>query len=210
MKKILLAVIAISFAVLAGHPAAAQEKDPLDVVAPAAAPSADSPNWMQYKNPYATTTGDVSAANRTSDEILAWSQKAIAEALSFEAGKFNDSIKGNKRFFLKDGWAEYATYLKDSALLGVAQADQYYISTIVDGTPMIVNSGSMGGVFRWVVHVPIITTVNQTDKDGEQKPVSSSKIAIDVMVSRVSQGGVDGMAIERWRSNTADDKSVTK
>lgn len=213
MKKLAF-ICGLTSMLVASVPVYAQENnqqgdDPLNVVAPAATPAAEAPGWMQYNDPYATTN-NLGSANRTSDEILAWGEKAVADSLSFTAGEFNQTIRTNKKYFLKDGWAEYGAYLKDSKLLGVAQSNKYYINTIVNGTPMIVNSGALNGIFRWVVSVPIITTVNQSNTSGEQKPISSSKLKIDLMISRVGKGGVDGVAVEKWRMNVSDDKNITK
>lgn len=211
MKKYFLAAVFFLGAISSATAQAPADSPSLDIVSPLAAPpDAPKPSWLEYKDPYAIAANDLTSANRTSDEIISWGQKAAAEALSFDAGQFNESIRTDKRFFMKEGWVEYTSYLKDSKILGVAQSNKYYINTIVDGTPMILNSGSLNHVFRWVVRIPIITTVNEPDAAGELKPISSSKIKIDMMISRVNQGGVDGLAIEKWRANVSDDKSVTK
>jgi hypothetical protein len=156
------------------------------------------PDWMQYKNPYAGEQTDITKAHRSNAEILAWSSKAVAEALSFPAGTFDARVKGLQPYFVKAGWISYADYLRRMNLLDVARGGKYAIVTAADGDPMLANDGAMSGAWHWEVSVPVIISITQADASGAARTVSSSKSRIDILASRVPADGVDGIAIESW------------
>jgi hypothetical protein len=163
----------------------------------------DTADWTQYKSPYAGEENDIANPNRTSDEVMAWGTKTVAEALTFGLSDFNARIKDLKRYFVQTGWADYAAYLKDSKLLDVARSGKYMVASASNGAPMILNKGPQNGAFHWEISVPVITSINQPSQSGEVQTVSSSRTYVKMLITRVAEGGMDGMAIESWRVEEA-------
>ncbi len=167
--------------------------------APALAQDAAKPDWMQYKSPYVGEENDIANAHRTSDEIMAWGSKIAADALSYDLSNFTSHADTLKTSFVQSGWGDYVTYLKDMKLLDVARSGKYMIATASNGDPMILNSGNMNGAWHWEISVPIITSINQPDKEGSPQTVSTSKTRIKILLTRVAEGGTDGIAVESWK-----------
>jgi hypothetical protein len=184
--------------------ATAAKDDTQNVLAPPDPPATGGPkpDWMQYQSPYAGTENDVSAANHTSEEILSWGSRAVADALTFQPQDFTGQIKGMQKYFIQSGWGDFAGYLKESQLLGVAQSGKYTINTIANGVPMIVDSGATGGVWQWTVTVPVMISVSAADAQGVLQPVSNRKARVRMIISRVPPGGGgdDGVAITGWKA----------
>ena len=150
MKKIILAAALL----LLAAPAFAQA--PPDAATPpaAATPDGGGGDWMNYKNPYAAETGDLSNPHRTNEEIIAWASKAVANSLSFKMGSFKDDIANARKYFVQAGWKVYAAYLKDLKVLDVAKSGKYSIATFADGDPMITGSSVQNGAWHWQVDIP--------------------------------------------------------
>lgn len=201
MKERLLAAIII-FAL--ASPALAQEKEiGLEGVPESALPKVDpsvpKADWMNFDNPYGEKDS-LAKANHTSDEVMAWSARAVSDTLTFKDNGFNAQVKAAQKFFNQAGWAEYAAYLTDSKLLEAGRSGKYVITTISDGAPMILNSGAVNGAWHWTMSVPVITSVSQGGVPAfEAKTLSTRKARIRLEITRVAEGGDDGLAVESWK-----------
>ena len=196
-------VLALMFALMLASPALADEKEigleGLPEAPIAATPAAPTPDWMKYNSPYAADKDSIAKANHTSDEIMAWSGRAVSDVLTFKDKDFMGQIKRAQTFFNQAGWGEYAAYLKDSKLLEAGQSGKYVIATITDGPPMILDSGPLNGAWHWIISVPVITSVAQGGVPAADAQVlSSRKARIKLTITRVLEGGDDGLAVEGW------------
>jgi hypothetical protein len=199
MKKILLAATLLIFlpcGVRAETGDAAQALSPPGAIMP----QGETPDWGQYKDPYAGEVANLANANRTGEEITAWGSKAVAEALSFTPNDFEKQIRESQKYFMQTGWADYAEYLKNTQLLGIAQSGKYAIAAIPNGEPMITDSGAQNGAWHWTLNVPVIISVSTPDPSGALQTVSTRKTRLTLVLSRVAEGGDDGIAVAGWKA----------
>jgi hypothetical protein len=169
---------------------------------PAATPATD---WMQYQNHYAGEQNNLANPNKTSEEITAWAQKAVADALSFTPEDLDEKIKAAKNMFIQRGWDEYAAYVRDAQLLDRVRTQKMSMNTILNGGAVIMGSEPINGVYRWLVRAPVmITFLRKEDATGMQKPAGTGKFNLTLQIMRVPQGqGESGIAIESWKVETA-------
>lgn len=208
-KTVILGMVAAILAALPAQAANANQQvaqadapqpNPLDPQ-PAApvTPTGDQPGWMQYKSPYAAEENDIANANRTSDEIMAWGDRVVADTLSFTPDNYKEQLKASQKFFVQTGWQDCVAYLKEAKLLESVQGG-YAVATIADGPPILVNSGAQDGAWHWELSVPIITSLSAKDPQGEQQTLSNKKGRLRLLLKRVAEGGDDGLAVVSWRA----------
>jgi len=182
-------------------PAAAPAPAPATAPAPAPAPAAPGKSLWDY-NPYSGEGDDLKKANRTQDEILSWAEQRVTEVLSFTPETVDAKLGTMKKNFVQQGWAEYAAYLKESDLLDRVRGQGYTVSTILNGDPLILNSGTVGGTYHWLLELPMMVTLLRNDSEGVPQPMSGGTFRLQLQVGRVASQGVDGMAIESWKVHT--------
>lgn len=151
---------------------------------------------MEYKNPYIGEQNDIANPNRTTEEILIWSEQMAAIVLSFSSADYNLRIGEFKRFFVERGWLEYASYLKGAKIIDRIKAEQCDVIAVVNGDSAVLNRGEVAGVYRWLVSVPLMVGFVKTDESGEQRQTGNAKFRLMLQLLRVADGGKDGLAIE--------------
>jgi hypothetical protein len=194
MRFLLVALLLLSAA-----PALAEEgRNPLDVPPPPA-PTEPVPDWLKYQNHYAGEQNDLANPHRSSEEMVSWSQNKAIDAMSFTPAEFNAQLMEVKKFFTPRGWAEYATWMRDSRLAEMVRQQRYAVSTIVNGDASITNSGSAEGSYHWIVDVPVIVTFLRPG-DEDAQPINGGKFRLTLQVGRITQKeGDDGLVIEGWK-----------
>lgn len=203
MKKILIlaAFVFCATPVMAqGLPAPATPMPP----AADSAPAAPVPNndWMTYKNPYVGEQNDLSNPNRTDAEISAWTQKAIASALSFGPADVNAKITDAKKMFVERGWAEYAAYVKQAQLLERVRQQNMTLSTILNGEAVVIAKEAVAGSYHWLVRAPVLMTFMRPNATavGGQEPAGTGKFTLTLQIGRADKKlGDDGIVIESWK-----------
>ena len=153
------------------------------------------PSWLEYKNPYVGEKDNISKAHRTTEEIASWAQQATADSLSFNKADYKSKLKSFKKYFVQEGWQFYASYLKETKLINMVVDDGYTVSTIVNNFPEITNHGASGGVYHWIVKMPITISFFNTNAQGNPKIVASGKYLLYLDMGRVAN---DGIAIMNW------------
>jgi hypothetical protein len=169
--------------------------------APAPAPSGGGDINSLFQNPYSGEENDLGNPNRTSEEITSWAQQRAAEVMSFTAENLNDKARSQLKDFNEQGLAEYKKYMTDSRLLEMVRSQQYTVTTIANGDALVLNSGSIGGAYHWIVELPIMVTFHHMDvATNEAKPVAGGEFKLVVDVGRVlPKDGVDGLQIMSWK-----------
>jgi len=196
MNKILAAVFLA--VVLSAAPAAWADS-------PAAAPDGTTtqlPAWLQYKPVYKGEENDIANPHRTADEMATWAQQAAADLLSFSKDDEEAKMAAfRQKYFVDQGWQLYTAYLKDAKILDMVDGQGYSVTTIVSEVPEIVNKGSAGGSYHWILRMPITISFYKKDPaTGESKPGNSAKFFLFIHALRVADGGgTDGLAIMDWR-----------
>jgi len=171
------------------------------------APAAQQiPEWLKYKPSYGTgesgEQNDIANPHRTTDEISAWAQQASADVLSFSAENQDAKISSFKKYFTAQGWQLYISYLKDAKILEMVDQAGYSVSTIVSQPPEVVNRGAAGGVYHWIVRMPITISFFKKDPASEEpKAGPSGKFYLFLDIARTTQesDAEDSMGIVNWR-----------
>lgn len=183
-------------------PPAIAPQEPATITAPqAAAPAPVNNDWMTYHNPYSGEQNDLANPNRTNAEISAWTQTAVASALSFGPEDVNEKVTAAKKMFVASGWTDYASYVKQAQLMERVRQQNLTLSTILNGDAVILNSEAVEKRYRWLVRVPVMMTFISKDVvTKEQKPVGTGKFTLTLQIGRVDKNlGDDGIAIESWK-----------
>lgn len=166
-----------------------------------AAPAVNN-DWMTYKNPYEGEQNNLANPNRTDAEIAAWTQKAIASALSFGPSDVNEKITEAKKMFVDKGWAEYADYVKEAQLMERVRQQNMTLSTILNGEATIIAKDAVGGTYHWLVRAPVLMTFMKPDETavGKQSPAGTGKFTLTLQIGRADKKiGDDGIVIESWK-----------
>lgn len=168
----------------------------------------EKPAWMEYKNPYVGEQNDISNANQSSDEVLAWVREMATDVLSFtpeetkppKDGKGKSKFEKIKPYFNERAWNDYGQYLKESRFLDMVSRSQYNASTIIDGDMVMLSSGALAGAYRWVIQAPLLVTFHSVNQRGEVQPVTSGHFQLVMQVGRTkSDQGKDGLMIDSWK-----------
>lgn len=193
-------ILVASLLLLLSSPASAEkEPNPLDVPT-VPTPTEPVPEWLKYKNPYSGEQNNLSNPHRTSEEITTWAQNAAAEVTSFMPGGFTNKLTEIKKMFTPQGWVEYATWMRDSQIADMVRAQNYGVSTIINGNVRIINNGSVAGVYHWLVEMPVIVTFLHPDSSGKQQPLSGGKFRLVIQLGRMAaEPEEDGLIIEGWK-----------
>ena len=173
-------VVAAALLVLS-TPVWAQEAAPTPLdVAPAAAPAAPLPGWMEYKTPYDGEQNDIRKAHRSQEEIMAWTQDSVTNALSIPAGGMAGKMAEVQKLFTPAAWAQYKTYLSTGALGEGIRVQSHDLSTIVNGDARILNHGETAGSYRWQIDLPLVHSFNKIEADGavRQSPGRSQRLVV--------------------------------
>ena len=213
MKKSIFAAALILTALPAQAQIPAPAAAPVPVVAPATAvpdmsapaaavaPAAPTSDWTQYKSPYAGEQNSLANPNRTNAEISAWTQKAVASALSFSPEDINQKIAEAKKLFVASGWTEYAAYVKQAQLVERVRNQKLNLATIMNGDVNVIGADVVGGTYHWLVRAPVMVTFFTVDAvTKEQKPAGTGKFTLTLQIGRVDKNlGDNGIAIEGWK-----------
>lgn len=182
-------------------PAPVTAAPPGTAQAPAAeAPLPPRPAWLEYHPVYTGEENDMNNPNRTHEEIAQWAQQAAADVLSFSKSDYNAKMASFKRYFQPQGWKLYTAYLTDSRAIDMVGKQDLIMGAIVDELPEIVNQGSAGGAYHWILRMPVTIGFHRLDAEGMPKTVASGKFYLFIDVQRVAVGlGDNGVAIVNWR-----------
>jgi hypothetical protein len=151
---------------------------------------------------------DIANPHRTSDEMSIWAQETVADIMSFASGDYNGKLAQYRRYFTPEGWELYSNYLRDAKLLNIVSEQGYSIGTIVDSVPEIVNQGTSGGVYHWILKMPITISFFNADNVGNIKTGASGKYILYIDVMRIPEtNSGENIAINNWR---VDDARVRK
>ena len=181
MRKVLAAGLLVSL--VCASPAQAQEAPtPLDVAPPAA--TAPLPDWMQYKTPYSGEQNDVRKAHRSQDEIIAWAQDTVTNALSIPAGGSAGKMAEVQKFFAPAAFAQYQTYLSSGTLGEGVRVQSHDLSTITSGDTRILAHGESGGSYRWQVELPLVHSFNKQEIDGSVRQSPGQSLRLIVVIAR--------------------------
>jgi hypothetical protein len=168
---------------------------------PAPAPvQAKKPDWMKYHTPYIGEQTNINNPHRTTTEILAWSQATTSNLLTMSPTDYKLKLTEFKKYFVPQGWQDYAGFLRDTKTISMVTQEGYSINTIVNLDPVMLNHGAVAGAYHWLMQVPITVSFLITAPNGELQTSGIDKYILTLQVGRVAEGsGDNGIAIESWK-----------
>lgn len=145
--------------------------------------------------------------HRTERELAVWISNKAAEIMTVEYKQAANHPKKIRPLFSKSGFTQYGNYLKSTNLIPVLQQNRLTMSSIVTGTPFLINEGLMDGSYHWLFEVPVllsyidssITDNAGTGYNSARKLPAGEKIKIRIQIGRSNQAdNADGIWIEWW------------
>lgn len=140
--------------------------------------------------------------HRTPRELSLWVSERVSEALTFDAPNFDRQLQAASLYFSAAGFNEFKTYLEQSNLRATLSAGDQKANVIVEQPPLLLNSGAVEGVYRWLYEVPV--TISYTPRQlRELRPdmagTQSRKLTVRLQLGRLNDAAVgEGVRIESW------------
>lgn len=166
------------------------------LVAPAlaaddAAPPASKPAESNIAVPIADVPLD--QAKLDDKQIGEWVKGAAADAMTFDYANHEARLQLSSRHFTKVGWETFDAAMKRSRVLDAVTAQSQTVTAEASGEPVIVQEGSLGGKYRWIVQMPLVVTYKTPDNKR------SEKLQLNLVLERVSLAdNPDGVGIAQW------------
>lgn len=140
--------------------------------------------------------------HRTARELSLWVSERVSEALTFDATNYDRQLQAAQSYFSPGGYEEFKTYLAQSNLRNTLQAGDQKVNVIVEQPPLLLNSGAVEGVFRWLYEVPV--TISFTPRALKEFSPSATgaegrKLTVRLQLGRHDDAAVgEGVRIESW------------
>ncbi|HEY8964037.1 MAG TPA: DotI/IcmL family type IV secretion protein, partial [Alphaproteobacteria bacterium] len=119
-----------------------------------------------YVGPKDDSLVELEKAHRSTREISDWVSDIVASSLQFEVGKTNEKLLAVKKNFSDAGYKSYLAFLSAQSFSEALRAQKLKLSTVVNGSPLLIGQGSSGGRYAWAFEMPVIMTA-QGQKAGQ-------------------------------------------
>jgi intracellular multiplication protein IcmL len=149
-----------------------------------------------------TTTGVVvpmnslSAPVLTQQFILQWAETVSRSAYSLNFLTYKKSLADVRPYFTDDGYTSFLNAMQNSGLLDDVKARKLYLSTVVDGAPVVVDMYIDHGFYTWRVDLPLLVTfasANMTVKN---------QYYVHLTIKRVPELQIEqGIAVTNFKVN---------
>ncbi len=181
------------------------------------------PSFLQYQDRDANA--NLSIPHRTQSEVLIWSNQTVSSILSFDASiseedqdySYKKHFASYKKKFLKTGWQQFRAYLKKHYMVERVIDREYEIIAINEGHSFVARHGTVKGVYRWDVEIPILLSYmdmkapRSKDPKAEPPVVMNEAAKVVISVTRVGTGGgSEQLAIAGWRVTDQKRRKIVK
>lgn len=113
-------------------------------------------------------------------EVANWASLAITEAYTMDFANFRAQQLKAQQNFTPAGWREFQAALERSNTLQSVRANNYVLTAVPTGAPVIEKRGVVSGRFAWLLRVPITVTF----QSSQQK--QSSSYTLEILVIRMA------------------------
>ena len=113
-------------------------------------------------------------------EVANWVAQAISEAYSMDFANFRAQQLNAQKNFTPAGWREFQAALERSNTLQSVRANNYVLTAVPTGAPVIEKRGVISGRFAWLLRFPITVTF----QSSQQK--QSASYTLEVLVVRMA------------------------
>lgn len=144
----------------------------------------------------------VSQPNMSNDEVIAWTIKAVQDALSFNYVNYREQLQNSQKYFTNYGWNKYMDALTaNNNLIAVYTRKLVGIATVV-GQPKIVTQGLLSGAYAWKFEMPVLVTYLQPPYDQKSRFTNPLELSVIVQRQPVLQSN-QGLGILQLVANIA-------
>lgn len=157
-----------------------------------ATPSEPLPDWMKFTDPYGKKTIDLSKAHLANEEVEAWAQERVTDALSFDPTTVSTKVTNLRGLFTDAGWASYGRLMGHMQVVDHVRTQGLTLSTIANGNANVVNTSDTSGQFRWQISLPVMQSL--TPQGGA--PRNSGTHTLNIVVVRASAPAADEAGVQ--------------
>lgn len=129
------------------------------------------------------------------DKMRQWLAAAIGETFSFSYRDYQRRLQESTKYFTKNGWISFATYLQGARLIENIEKKQLDVQAQFMSDPVITYEGitPRRGRYRWIFEVPIKVSYSH-----QSEVISQDKLHVRLIIDRVPILENDlGAAIEK-------------
>jgi hypothetical protein len=145
----------------------------------------------------------VDEPNLSERELQNWVTMVVSESLAFQSGSVFPTYVRVADFYEREGMRQYQEFLKESNIVTNVMERGYQLSVLVEQQPLLLNSGALGGVYRWLYQVPITISfvpANVSDLYGQDSQIVTRKLTLRVQIKRTpKQYDPNAIQIESWK-----------
>lgn len=174
------------------------------------APFADVPEGEEQKK--YTTNEEVMAVrlpenavplekpHRQNAKISEYVGKMVSEAMTYSSDDYKQDMSTILELFDTQGKTQYQTFLQEKNIQKVLDSGRYHIRGFMLDAPLLLNSGPVGGRYRWLYEVPVMVSyMDRSAKDYKEADVTNQKIVVTLQVGRRTDiENLTGIVIETW------------
>lgn len=135
---------------------------------------------------------------------------AISEALTFDNPDLKKSLAQTTSYFDKDGHNLYIKFLQEQSIFKVLKSDRYFMRSIIQEQPLLINQGPVEGRYRWLFEVPVMLSfMDRGVQDYKNaKPINQNMI-LTIQIGRTDFAPNEHkVIIERWSGKSLDKKKI--
>lgn len=126
-------------------------------------------------------------------QLRTWAALAASDVLTFGFNNHKERLSSAAGYFTEPGWASFQDALKRERIIEMVEANQQVLTAAAGGAPVLKSREVKGGVYHWVVEVPLVVTYQA----GAQMINRENPITL-VIVRADAATHPDGLAIQLW------------
>lgn len=137
----------------------------------------------------------LSAAVKSTPQILAWANMAAAKINSFDFVNYRSQLQEASSYFSADGWKNYKAQLISSGNVNYVVQNRLVVTAVATNAPVVDEQGIINGVYSWKVTLPLLVkyagpTITKTVPQN-----------VTMLIQRVSiQNNPQGIGITSYRA----------
>ncbi len=97
--------------------------------------------------------------NISSDAVTNWAKSAASEIFTLTFSDLMSKLATAEKYFTPEGWVRFIAAFRDQGAFSAIMSQRQFITTIPGGLAVISEEGEVGGVYKWVVQLNLVTTV---------------------------------------------------
>ena len=129
----------------------------------------------------------------TTSAVLTWASQAANDVMTFGFHDYRRRLQDSAKYFTKRGWQSFTEALQKARIIESVERYQQVVTATPGGAPIVREEGLVGGVYRWVIEMPLLVTFQSGSK------TQNMKMMLTMVVTRVpTLESPSGVGIEQW------------